>query len=241
MAMEPADTKADGSSFELARLGKPFFIPIGITLQIAINGVSFRMKSVSVGWVPDICLIITYPSTPTPIAETLFPGNKVTVRYIDGGNAFGFESELIAVAEEPVRILYISYPVRIARKSLRSSRRMECYLPARAFLRDPETGEEAPLGEAVITDISRTGCGFTMPGESHDEAPARASLNQTVVLRFQVPGTEDKIALRGKATRIQRDAERTNMGIHFDEMEENLKETIMGYILTLEKFDFEKD
>ncbi len=240
MAMEPADTGAQGSSFELAKLSKPFFLPVGIPLQIAINGVSFRMKSVSVGCLPDNCLIIRHPSAPMSISRMLFKGNKVTVRYIDGGNAFGFESELIAVADEPARILFISYPLHIVRKSLRSSRRIECYLPAQAFRRDPETSEETPLGEGVIVDISRTGCGFTMPGESQDEALARVGLNDTVVLRFQLPGTEEKIALGGKVTRIQRDAERTNTGIHFHEMEENLKETIMGYISTLEKFDWEK-
>ncbi len=238
MANEPADTK-DHSSYAPGRPGKPFFFPVGIPLQIEISGVPSRMKSVSVGCLPDNCLIIRQPSTPAPISKMLFKGNKVTVRYIDGGNAFGFESELIAVADQPARILYISYPVHIIRKSLRSSRRIECYLPARISRRDPQAGIEAPLGEGVIIDISRTGCGFTMASESHDDALAAVGLGDTVVLGFHTPGTENRIALAGSVKRIQRDEERTDIGISFHEMEENLKEEILEYIATLEKFDWQ--
>jgi c-di-GMP-binding flagellar brake protein YcgR len=239
MAKEVADNRAEGSSYELGKLGKPFFLPVGIPLQIEIEGVSFRMKSVSVGWLPDTCLIIKRPSTPMSITRMLFKGNKVTVRYIDAGSAFGFESELIAVADEPLGILYISYPVHIVRKSLRSSRRIECHLPAQVFRREPETGEETPLGEGVIVDISRMGCGFTVPGESHDEALAGVRIGDTVVLGFPLPGTENDIALGGKVRRIERDLERTTAGIQFLEIEENLKEKIMSYISALEKFNWE--
>jgi len=239
MAKESEDSRAEGPSYELGKLGKPFFLPVGIPLQIEIEGVSFRMKSVSVGWLPDVCLIIKYPSTPMSITRMLFKGNKVTVRYIDAGSAFGFESELIAVADEPLGILYISYPVHIVRKSLRSSRRIECHLPAQVFRREPETGEETPLGEGVIVDISRMGCGFTVPGESHDEALAGVRIGDTIVLGFPLPGTENDIALGGKVRRIERDAERTTAGIQFLEIEESLKEKIMSYISALEKFNWE--
>jgi c-di-GMP-binding flagellar brake protein YcgR len=238
MTKESTDDSAQAFSHELGKLGRSFFLPVGIPLQIEIEGVSFRMKSVSVGWLADTCLVITYPFTPMSISRMLYKGNKITVRYVDGGNAFGFESELLAVADEPAKLLYIAYPTHIIRKSLRSSRRMECHLPAQVFLRDPETGEETPLGEAVIVDISRTGCGFAMAGESRDEAVTGVRIGDIVVLRFPLPGTENTIALSGKAKRIQRDAERTNAGIHFDEIEENFREKIMAYISDLEKFDW---
>jgi c-di-GMP-binding flagellar brake protein YcgR len=83
------------------------------------------------------------------------------------------------------------------------------------------------------------GCGFTVPGESHDEALAGVRIGDTVVLGFPLPGTENDIALGGKVRRIERDLERTTAGIQFLEIEENLKEKIMSYISALEKFNWE--
>jgi c-di-GMP-binding flagellar brake protein YcgR len=237
MAKELADTKAQESSYERGELNKPFFFSTGIPLHVEISGVPFRMKSISVGCVPDTCLVMRYPAAPMSIARMLFKGNKIIVRYIDGGNAVGFESELMGVADEPVKILYISYPMRIEGKNLRSSRRVECYLPAHVFRRD--SGQETPLGEGIIVDISRTGCAFAMASEPCDEALTSVRIGDTVVLGCQLPGTEKNIVLDGEVRRIQRDAERTITGIQFHEMEENLKGKIMDYISALEKFDRE--
>src|SRR5271157_5562236 len=110
MEKEPENKEDQESLYELEKIGKPFFFPIGIPLQIEIKGISFKMKSVSVGCLPDSCLILTYPSTPMSISRGLFKGNRVIVRYLDGGNVFAFESELVCAAYEPVRLLYVSYP-----------------------------------------------------------------------------------------------------------------------------------
>ena len=76
-------------------LGMSFFPPIGTPLQIEIQDVSVKMSSTAVGYVAKKCLIITYPNTGTfgSVSNKLFKGNKVTVRYMNGGNVFGFQTE----------------------------------------------------------------------------------------------------------------------------------------------------
>ena len=95
MTVEDVSSEKDEASFDdLSKPGKSFFFPVGLPLQIEISGVSLRMSSVSVGYLAGNWLIIKYPSTGTfgSIASKLFKGNKITVRYVNEGDVFGFQS-----------------------------------------------------------------------------------------------------------------------------------------------------
>ena len=223
-------------SYELNRLGKSFFFPVGIPVQLEIEGVTLRMKSFSVGYLPDAYLIVKYPYSPISISTMLTKGKKVNVRYIDKGVAFAFQSELIAVVEETPNLLLISYPRHIVRQSLRGARRIDCFLPATIFKQDPQDQAETPLGDGIIADISGTGCGFVVLAAREGEAMARLRLGDDVALLSKLPGTEDDIRLPATVKRVQRDSENTNIGLHFKDIEENQKAKLAEFISTLEKF-----
>jgi len=204
MANEFADDKV---LYEIGTLDTPFSFPVGIPLQIEIEGISFRMASTSIGYLAGRYLVIKYPSTSMSISRMLFKGNKIGVRYLDRGTVFGFESELIADVQN-LNALFVSCPLRIVRKDLRRSRRMGCYLPAKVLRRNQDSGENEPLGAAVIVDISRTGCGLTALRASNSEALVDLQIGNKVILNFQLPGTEGDTAINGEVRSVQRTRKR---------------------------------
>jgi c-di-GMP-binding flagellar brake protein YcgR len=240
MTEENASHEGLVSLHDLHKSGKPFFFPIGLPIQVEINGVSIKMSSLSVGYLADNCLIIRYPSTGAfgSIASRLFKGNKVTVRYITDGDVLGFQSELLGTINEPVRLLFVAYPTLIARRSLRSSKRVECYLPADLNIDRAKSGDI--VREGIVTDISGTGCNLNMVKESPDQMLPDVRVNDPVILHLQLPGMESRIELSGRIRNIQRDSQKIRMGIQFDDIDEERKMRITEYISTLEKFSWEK-
>ncbi len=228
------------SVYDLNKSGRPFFFPVGLPIQVEISGVSLKMGSVSVGYLADNCLIIKYPSTGAfgSIASKLFKGNKVTVRYISGGDVLGFQSELLGTISDPLKLLFIAYPTQIARHSLRSCRRVECYLPADLNIDRVKNGDIVKDG--IITDISSTGCNFTIVKGSPDRVLPDVRMNDPIILHVQLPGMEDKIELSARIRNMQRDSQKISMGIQFDHIDEERKMRIIEYISTLEKFSWEK-
>lgn len=232
MASEFAD---DRVLSDIGMLSMPFSFPVGIPLQIEIEGISFKMASTSIGYLADRYLVIKYPTTSISISRMLFKGNKIGVRYLDRGTVFGFESELIADAQN-LSALFISYPLRIVRKDLRRSRRMGCYLPAKVLRHNQDSGENEPFGDGVIVDISRTGCGLTALRGSNSDVFVGVQVGDTVILNFQLPGTDDDTAINGKVKSVQRDTEKTKVGIAF-ETEENLDTKVIEYVAALEELE----
>lgn len=227
-----AAQKLQNVAYDLGKLGKSFFFPVGNPLLIEIEGVTLRMKSTAIGYSADSYLIIRYPVASMSISSALVKGRKITVRYIDNGNVFAFQSDLI-LALENVSALFISYPLRIVRHSLRSARRIDCFLPATL---SRSTAADAPLGDGVIIDISGTGCGVTVGGSAEEDAFGHLRIDEMVVIVFKLPGTEDDIRLEATVKRIQRDSEKTVVGLQFGEIEEELKARLLEFVSTLEKF-----
>jgi c-di-GMP-binding flagellar brake protein YcgR len=228
------------TSNDPSKSGKKFFFPVGVPLQVEISGVSIKMSSISVGYLAGHWLIIKYPSTGAfgSIASKLFKGNKITVRYINGGDVFGFRSELLGMTTDPLRLLFISYPTSVFRRSLRSNRRIECYLPA-----DIRSGEKTKdrnvVGDGIIVDISGAGCNFTMIKGSADQVLPDVRVNDMVVFYVQLPGVEDRLEIAGNIRNIQRDSQRINMGVQFNDVDRERKVGLLEFISTLEKFNSE--
>ena len=55
MTEEQASHEDRMSPQDLRKSGKPFFFPVGTSLQVEIGGVSLKMGSVSVGYLADKC------------------------------------------------------------------------------------------------------------------------------------------------------------------------------------------
>lgn len=227
---------------EMLNVGKSFLLPIGTRLQIEIGGIDIRLESFSVGLLHDDAIIIKYPHTGNlgSIGHKLFKGNKVTVRYIHGGNVFAFQSEVIGTTSDPFKLIFIAYPTLIARHRLRKNSRVQCYLPAELFLKNKNDADIIPdVGHTgIVSDLSIRGCCFDMIKNSSNQTLPHIKIDGLVAVQIQLPGIETKIELSGEVRRSMRDAKRMNIGIQFNEVEEDIKNRIADHILAIEQFSF---
>ena len=222
------------------KLDKSFFLPVGIPLQIEINDVSVKMNSMSVGYLSDTCLIIKYPNTGGfgSISNKLYKGNRITVRYISNGNVFGFQSDLIGVATEPVRLLFLEYPKSVARHSLRATKRVGCYLPADLVIDHMKSEDFLPevFQGGIVEDISESGCNYRMIKDFPDTPFPAIEVGDAVALSLRLPGSEKEFQLLGDVRRVEKDLRKASVGIQFREVTDDKKRGIIDYISTVEKF-----
>ena len=219
-------------------LGMSFFPPIGTALQIEIQDVSVKMSSMAVGYVAKKCLIITYPNTGTfgSVSNKLFKGNKVTVRYMNGGNVFGFQTELAGVINDPVRLLFLEFPTRIARHTLRSCKRVGCYLPADLIIERLQQGASLRVFSGIVEDISESGCSFCMVEDPPNALFPEIEVGDAVELSLRLPGPENDLRLSGDVRRVQQDTRRISVGIQFRDVTNEKKKIIVDYVSVLAKF-----
>jgi hypothetical protein len=220
--------------------GKPFSLPVGIPLQLEIGDVSVKMNSMSIGYVGDKCLIVKYPNTGGfgSISNKLFKGNKITVRYVNDGSVIGFQSDLLGVAVDPVRVLFLDYPKAIARHSLRAAKRIGCCLPADLVIDHMKSEDFIPetFRGGIVEDISELGCSYRMIRDFPNVPFPTVEVGDAVTLCLQLPGTDDEVWLPGDVRRIERGARKMGVGIKFREVSEDKKKGIRDYISTVERF-----
>ena len=237
------EERNNGLGEEVHEVGKSFVLPVGTPLQIEVEGVTPRLNSLSVGWLPGYYLIIRYPVTGFgSIASKLFKGAKITVRYISGGDIFAFQSEVVGLTAESPRLIFVAYPALVVRRSLRGARRVLCYLPAE-LIRWEDRGGPGPVEtvyRGIISDMSLSGCGFDMMKDSADEVMPEVVQSEMVRLRMEFPGLENKIELVGEIRRSQREGKRLNLGIKFHQGHEPVRSRIAHYIQTLKRYSMEE-
>jgi len=217
-------------------LSKTFFLQPGIPLQIEIDDVAVKMNSVSVGYVAEKCLIIKYPNTGSfgPVSNKLFKGNRITVRYVDDGNVFGFQSELLGVSTDPVRLLFLEYPKTIAHHSLRANKRVGCYLPANLVVTTRR--KDFSFQGGIVGDISESGCNYCLIKEFPDMPFPDVEVGDDVILSLQLPGTENEVQLPGNVRRIEGNSRKIGVGVQFHDITEGKKKGILNYIATVRRF-----
>jgi len=213
--------------------GKRISIELGTQLQIEIEGVAFRFKSVLIGMEPDEYLIIKTPMVPSDapfsnIKHKLSRGSQIVVRYLYKGTVFGFQSKLIEAIFTPLRLLFIEYPNIIEHYNLRSQDRVDCFLPAKIKIKEEEK-------HGLILDISKKGCRYRIKALKDEGLPS-IQLDEQITLRCQFPGIEDEQVFSGKVRNINRDKEETTLGIEFHEIAPEFQNIIAQYILNIKEF-----
>jgi hypothetical protein len=235
--MTSEDRNQPSTTDEVLDVSESFVLPVGTPLQLEIEGIATRMQSVSIGWLPGNYIVIRQPSTGMgSIANKLFKGNTITVRYLSDGEVLAFQSQVVAANDFP-RVIFIGYPTTVVRRSLRASRRFVCYLSAELEIQPDNPDLVADAYRAILTDISLLGCGLDVSKESNSKAKKLpyVTMNETVKIRMKFPRAEYLTEVRGEVRRTQRDERKLNIGIRFDESVERVKNEIAQYIETIEK------
>jgi len=226
---------------EVIDAGKSFVLPVGSSLQVALDGVTVPLNSLSIGFLSDRFIEISHPHKESlgSIANKLFKGNQLTVRYLDGGNIFAFRSTIIGAISDPFKLVFIEYPGKLVRHGLRKDRRVECHLPAE-LLNGSKLDENAASDTAysgIISDLSISGCSFDMKVIPGIYVRPYVRMNGVIALRTQLPGVENKLELFGTIKRLTRDSQRINCGILFQDVDVMAVNRITEYIQTIEKLN----
>jgi len=213
--------------------GRRIIIELGSQLQVEIEGVAFRFKSILVGMESDEYLIIKTPMVPSnapfsSIKHKLFPGSQIVVRYIYKGTVFGFQSKLIEAISTPVRLLFVEYPKIVENYDLRSQERTDCFLPAKITIRNK--GEHG-----AILDISEKGCRCLIKALEGEKLPS-PQVDERITLTCQFPGIEGEQVVSGNVKNISRDKREIILGIEFHEIAARFKDIIDQYLSNIKQF-----
>ncbi len=207
-------------------IGKRIAIEVGTELQLEIDGVAPRVRSELIGMEPGSYFIVKTPTLSQlgGIGMKLYAGNRVVVRYVYRGSAYGFETTILDSIATPVRLLFLTCPKVVVERNIRSDRRIDTALPAKIG-----TGDQAR--EGTVTDISAKGCHFRARVPKGTSATAFADeLNKEVILAIQLPGVQGELNIKGKTKNIRKDGDYADAGIEFLDPDEKIKTSIEAYI-----------
>ncbi len=213
----------------IAQIGKKdaLNVEIGAKLQMEIEGVDFVVSSVFIGMMINEFVIAAPPSRFVTIKEKLFQGNGVIVKYLSEGIVFAFQTRIIDLIKQPIKVIILEYPKLIQNHELRSLKRNECFLLATI-----EIGRI--VKECVIRDISKRGCRCHIPVPKVGKNPY--TLKTEVELKCKFPGLEETFSLKGKVKNIRQEGKFTSLGIKFDILPEKIQNVIAHYIFSTEDF-----
>ena len=202
--------------------GRMLSIGFGTRLQTQLGkkGDELKIASILVGIVPDESLMIRVPSVPG-ILNKLIEGEPITVRYIYGGNVYGFSSTIMSYVGKPALIVFVTYPASVEILSLRKAQRLECLLPAAIRM----AGKEF---RGVILDISVGGCRVSTEYEERDYI--FIDVEKNVQLSFQLTGTAEDQIINGRVQNVRKDNKLAEMGIQFDAENVEVIDKIKEYI-----------
>jgi c-di-GMP-binding flagellar brake protein YcgR len=215
---------------ELLNMGESLLIPSGTQVQLEIDGIPAKLRSHSVGCLPEGCLIFRYPTMTHPgaIAHKLFKGNKISLQYMDKGNVFTFRTELLGFITEPVKLIFLAYPSEITRQNLRNVARTSCSLIAEVDV----NGEKF---EGIITDISETGGRISITAQWADQLLPAMRINQAFLILCRLPGIEDPVEIVGQVRNFQSEIQRITIGTFFHGVDPAVCAAIINFVMTVQK------
>lgn len=201
--------------------GKRLFIELGTCLQIETEGIGAPLRCELIGMEVGKYLIIKV----NPLndeTEELLRKNELLVKYFHKNAILGFHAVSLSIISKPEHLLFISYPKSIRNYNIRSSKRIDCFLPVKM-----EIGYN--LVEGTIIDINNTGCccnvkNLQILGSQSEEE---------VIIYLYNSETDDEFPLKGRVKSVRQQKEDANLGVMFDPMDSNTQALLMRVIPSL--------
>ena len=201
-----------------------FSVEIGSPIQMQLSEISKRINAKFIGMDPGAYIIIAVPKT-EELKDQFFRGRKIVLRYMTDGTIFGFESNVIALNLQPVRLLFLTYPQKIQSCEIRKHNRFDCTCHSHVIL-------SGMKGQGMITNISMGGCQFVMnhPGDQESSA---IKVGDSVNMSFQPPGGKPIESLPGEVRNIKRSDNGVEIGIRYLDLQDNVKDVLAECIRNL--------
>lgn len=202
----------------------------GMDIDVEIEGTQTRQRGHFVGMEPGQYLILAVPETKIPdgMASKFVPGKPVTVHYFYRGTAYRFESPVLATFLQPAHLVFLRYPRTIEEHCIEERRRVDCYLPASLKLGDR-------LVDGTVTDISATGCRCRLKNATLDAVGVGLdAIPLMLAIIFPQLGDQSEFTLNTVIRNRQQDREKTEMGLEFMGLSDELRRKLARSISNIE-------
>jgi hypothetical protein len=165
-------------------------------------------------------LIVRKPEAQEP--SRFSAGQEVVVRYFHNAEIYRFRANVCGEINDPVELLFLSYPHRVEDGEERKTPRINCEIPATASI------DKAMLN-GLITDISSQGCRFivNLPGGIQPyQVKVLTDVNLSIALQDEAPPQE----LSGRVRNTNIDRFRIALGIEFEKLSERIADSLKSYV-----------
>ncbi|TVQ34697.1 MAG: PilZ domain-containing protein [Wenzhouxiangella sp.] len=147
-------------------------------------------------------------------------GDTLLVRFLHEGIVFGFRSTVSRVVSEPEFLLFVQYPKRVERFSVRDQRRWACGIPCIFDL-----GSQS--GQAIMMNVNAKGCGVAALMHAGSDPPATDDI---LTIKLRTPESDRLHSLKGIVRRIECNERTWQAGILFEEDQEQMMEQVKPYL-----------
>ena len=158
------------------------------------------------------------------LANLLYKGNGIVIRYIHKGTIFGFKSNISHFITNPAKLIFIKYPKKIESHDLRVHKRLDCYLPVNVKIMDNTI-------EGTIMDISREGCRFIIE-KVKVEGDLILQADNEIGISFQLPGEKEIITATAIQKNLKKGDDNIGIGVEFSNMDIETQERLYGFLST---------
>lgn len=204
-----------------------FEIRPGLQLVLGVAGLEERVRTAFVGLERGRYFLMRLPSAAVnglpALYEYLYQGSQVTVRYLHGGNIWGFSSRVQSYILRPYPLLFADFPAHIESHNLRKETRVECLFPVYV-----QAGKLR--AQAMLLDISRNGCRLACDAS---EALAALEVGDGVELECAIFDAVDGRPLGCQVRAVQAAGSRATLGLAFTAVPEDVGRSIEGYLRTV--------
>ncbi|QWR78790.1 flagellar brake protein [Candidatus Magnetomonas plexicatena] len=199
-------------------------VELGAQIEIQIPGENVRYKAYSLGMDKGHFLLIK----PLVVAKgdtfetKLTKGTQLVVRYFHEGALYGFSSEILETVQISRKVFFLKYPESVEKHNLRSTRRVECLLPAKLRA-------DYNVIDSTVVDISTTGCKSKVRASSVNDIKIFSTCT-TLELKLRLPGYDDEFILNCEIKHFVKSSDVYELGILFNRLPVKVVEAIKEFV-----------
>jgi c-di-GMP-binding flagellar brake protein YcgR len=205
-----------------------------------------RIKTVFVGLDKGNYVALKLPLN-RQIIDSLGKDARVTVRFMqEGGVICGFDTQVAGAVVRPFPILFLAYPQTLEVLTLRESPRVSCFLPVTVF-------HDAEDHAGAVVNISSGGCRIVLGGSGDEAAPMAETGDEAgkapadkgaatvpdipkdaeIFCQIRLFDAQEDSYVKGVVRNVARKGDALSLGVQFDELSEEIQESIQGYVRTV--------
>jgi len=178
-----------------------------VSIETRVHGE--KLWTHMIGFKPGAYVVLEKPPGTDAVdgKRVLKDGDSLVIRFLKDGTIYGFRTPVLCTATVPYRLLFVGYPVEVVERSLRSSPRLECYLPC-----EGQVGGRT-FSRAFIRDFSATGCQLRIPLdalEPEKEADDAETEDEPRLAEADAASGEDKTGAAAETDAAETDAGETD-------------------------------